>query len=141
MKKITNIVLLALIVIAVVTVALWMFGGTPGGMDANVEPMLYATYAFFGIAVALLLGMTAMNMGKTRGNSKLGLYVFGGLVVLGVIFWFAMARDTPVVGADGTVFDNAFELKATETGLYLTYVALAVTVLALLWGVVRKALK
>jgi hypothetical protein len=145
MKKLTNIVLLVLIAISAVTVAMWMFspnpGGAEGGPEANVAPMLVATACMLGLGVLLLVGMTAMNMGKGRSNSKLGLYVFGGLAVLAVILYFTIAKDVAVLGADGTVFDDVFTLKITDTALYLTYVALGFTVLFLLWGVVRKALK
>ncbi len=145
MKKITNIVLLALIAIAAVTVAMWLFspnpGGAEGGPEANVSPMLVATACFLGLGVLLLVGMTAMNMGKGRSNSKIGLFVFGGLAVLAAVIYFAVAKDATVIGADGTVFDDVFTLKVTDTGLYLTYAALALTVVFLLWGVVRKALK
>ena len=141
MKKILNIVMLALIAIAAVAVALWFIGGNVNGRTANVGPMLTVAACFLGLAVLLLVGMTAMNMGKGRSNSKLGLFVFGGLAVLAVVIYFAIAKDVTVIGADGKVFDNVFELKITDTMLYATYVALALTVVFLLWGVVRKALK
>ncbi len=145
MKKLTNIVLYALIAIAAVTVAMWLFspnpGGTAGGPEANVVPMLVATAIMLGIGVVLLVGMTAMNMGKGRSNSKLGVFVFGGLAVLAVIIYFAIAKDITVIGADGKVFDNVFELKITDTMLYTCYVALGITVVALLTGVITKAIK
>ncbi len=141
MKKITNIVLLALIVVSAVTVALWLFGGDVNGMTAKVSPMLTMAAGLLGLAVLLLVGMTVMNMGKGRSNSKLGLFVFGGLAVVAVILYFTIAKDVVVIGADGTVFDSIFELKVTDTMLYVTYFALGVTVISLLWGVVRKALK
>ena len=145
MKKITNIVLLALIAIVAVTVAMWLFSPNPagneGGPEANVVPMLVATACFLGLGVLLLVGMTAMNMGKGRSNSKIGLFVFGGLAILAVAIYFVLAKDTVVVGADGKQFADAFTLKITDTALYVTYAALAFTVVFLLWGVVRKAIK
>jgi hypothetical protein len=147
MKKLTNIVLLALIAIAVVTICMWLFapnpGGAEGGPDANVSPMLIATFIFLVIAAVLLVVMTAMNMGKGKGgNGMLNLIVFGGLVLLAVICWYAFGDATPVTAADGTtVYDDTFTLKATDTGLYVTYFALLITLATLLWGVVRKALK
>ena len=145
MKKITNIVLYALIAIAAVSIAMWLFspnpGGTSGGAEANVSPMLVVTACMLGLAVVLLVGMTVMNMGKGRSNSKIGLYVFGGLAILAVAFYFTIAKDVTVIGADGTQFKDVFTLKITDTMLYVTYVALALTVGFLLWGVVRKAIK
>ncbi len=143
MKKLTNIVLYALIAIAAVAVGMWLFGGDPGGDNANVSPMLLVTACMLGLGVLLLVGMTAMNMGKGRSNSKLGLFVFGGLAVLAVAIYFSpLAKTETIIGADATmVFDGIFELKITDTMLYVTYIALALTVVFLLWGVVRKALK
>lgn len=141
MKKITNIILLVLVLIAAVSVVLWITGGDVNGMTANVGPMLTVAYILLALSVLALVVMTVMNMGKGRGNSKLGLFVFGGLAVLAVVLYFAFAKSIPVTGADGTVFDDAFTLKITDTMLYLAYAALGFTVVFLLWGVVRKALK
>ena len=146
MKKILNIVLIALIAIAVVPLFLWIFGVFgPFKQDPAVfggaDIMLGIAVAYLVIAAAAMIIMTAMNMGKGRSNSKIGLFVYGALAVLAVIVYFTIAKDTPVIGADKTVFDNAFELKITDTMLYLAYAAVGVTVIALLWGTVRKAIK
>ncbi len=141
MKKIANIVLYALIAIAAVTVCMWLFGGDPTGDNANVSPMLLFTACMLGLGVLLLVGMTAMNMGKGRSNSKLGLVVFGGLAVVAIVIYFAIAKDVTVIGADGKIFDNVFELKITDTMLYTCYVALGITVISLITGVITKALK
>ncbi len=146
MKKFSNIVLWALIAVAAVTVAMWLFSpnaaGTEGGPEANVVPMLIATASFLGLGILLLVGMSALNMGKGRSSSKLSLIVFGGMAVIGIILYFTAASDAVVIGADATKpFTNPFELKITDTMIYLTYIALGITVVTLLWGVVRKALK
>jgi hypothetical protein len=138
MKKITNIILLALIALAAVSVLTWLFSGND---LRNVDFMLYVMYAYVALGVIVLVGLTLMNMGKSRSNSKVGLYVFGGLAVLAVLIWFALSKSAPVTGADGKIFDDVFTLKITDTGLYLTYAALALAVVFLVWGVVRKALK
>jgi hypothetical protein len=134
--------LIVLIAIAAVAVVLWLFGGDVNGMNAKVTPMLTVAVIFLGLAGLLVVGMTAMNMGKGRGNSKIGLYVFGGLAVLAVIIWFVWAKSTEVIGADGKPLpDSAFTLKASDTMLYLAYASLALTVIFLLVGEVRKAIK
>jgi hypothetical protein len=142
MKKITNLVLIVLVVIALISVVIYLFGGNVNNMMAKVDAMLYVAYVFLGLSVVALIVAAAMNVGKGKGgNTRLNMIVFGGLVVLAVVIWIALAKSTPVVGADGTVFDNVFTLKASDTGLYLTYFALGITVVTLLWGVIRKALK
>ena len=146
MKKILNILLIALLAIAVVPLFLWIFG-VFGPFEHKAEVfggadiMLGITVVYLVIAVLAMVIMTAMNAGKSRSNSRIGLFVYCGLAVLAVIFYFTIAKDIPVVGADKTVFDNAFELKITDTMLYLAYAAVGVTVLALLFGAIRKAIK
>ncbi|MDR2891053.1 MAG: hypothetical protein LBV18_05570 [Alistipes sp.] len=141
MKKIGNIILIALLAVAAISVLVWLLGPSIGGPDAVVDPMLLVAAGFLVIAAALLVVLTLMNMGKSRSNSRAGLYVFGGLAVLAVIFYFVMAKSVTVVGADGTVFDDAFTLKITDTMLYLAYAAMGITVLSLIVGEIRKALK
>jgi hypothetical protein len=130
--------MILLVALGALSVAMWLFGGN--NLE-NVDLMLYIAYAYLGLGVLALVGLTAMNMGKSRSNSKVGLFVFGGLALLAVLIWFSVAQSTTVIGADGKVFDDTFTLLVTDTGLYLTYAALALTVVFLLWGVVRKALK
>jgi hypothetical protein len=134
--------MLALIAVCAVAVLLWLLGGDVNGMGAKVEPMLYVAYIYLGVAVAVMIAMTAMNAGKRKsGNGTLNLIVFGGLAILGVVLWMAVAKSTPVIGADGKVFDDAFTLKISDTGLWLAYITLGLAIVAMLWGTVRKALK
>ncbi len=146
MKKILNLIMILLVAIPVVVLLLWIFGvfgafehakDVFGGADI----MLLIAAIYLGIGILVLVGMTIANMGKGRSNSKLGLWVFGGMALVGVILYFVAASSLPVTGADGTVFDNVFTLKITDTMLYLTYAALGVTVIALLGGVIRQAVK
>ena len=146
MKKILNIVLIALLAIAVVPLFLWIFGVFgPFKQDPAVfggaDIMLGIAVAYLALAALAVVVMLAMNAGKSRSNSRIGLYVYCALAVLAVIIYFTLAQSTPVVGADKTVFDNVFELKITDTMLFLAYAAVGATVLALLFGAVRKAIK
>ena len=146
MKKLANIILMVLLAVAVVPLLLWIFGVFgPFAQSAEAfggaDIMLAIAAIYLGVAVLTMVVMTVMNMGKGRGNSKAGLYVFGGLAVLAVIIYFAIAKSAPVYGADGTVFDNIFTLKISDTMLYLAYAAFGLTVLFLLAGEVRKAIK
>jgi hypothetical protein len=153
MKKVANIILYALLIIAVVPILLWVFGVfgpfdhgyIPGSGDTSVfggaDVMLIIAFVYLVIAALAMVVMALMNMGKGRGNSKLSLWVFGGTAVLAVIFYFTFAKSDIVFGADGKPFDNVFTLKATDAGLYLTYALVIFTVITLLWGTIRKALK
>jgi hypothetical protein len=132
---------------------MWVFGVfgpfdhnyVQGSGDTSVfggaDVMLTIAVIYLIVAALAAVVMTAMNMGKGRGNSKIGLYVYGGLVVLAFVFYFTIAKSITVFGADGTPFSDVFTLKATDTMLYLAYFALAAVVVFLLIGEVRKALK
>uniref|UniRef100_S0DE10 Uncharacterized protein n=1 Tax=termite gut metagenome TaxID=433724 RepID=S0DE10_9ZZZZ len=146
MKKIVNIILIALLAIAVIPLILWIggvFGPFAHSNDVfgGADIMLIIAAAYLLVAVAVMIVMTAMNVGKGRSSSRLSLYVFGGLAVVAVVLYFTLASAALVTGADGKVFDNAFTLKISDTMLYLAYAALGLTVIFLLWGEVRKALK
>ena len=134
--------MLVLMAVALVSVLIWLLSPEPNSKTvANVSPMLIVGAVYLGLAVVLTVVMTAMNMGKGRSNSNIGLWGFGGLAVLGVIFYFVVASSATVTGADGTVFDNVFTLKISDTMLYLAYAAGGLTILFLLWGEIHKALK
>ncbi len=137
MKKILNIVEIVLIAVGVAGLLYWLL--MPG--DTNVDFMLYAAYAYVAVAIVAAVVMTAMNMGKSRGRNRIGLYVFGILAVLAVVFWFTLGNADPVVDAGKKVYDNPFILKITDTMIWLAYAGLAAAVLILLAGEIRKALK
>ncbi len=134
--------MVALAAIAFIAVLVWLLSPEPTSKTiANVGPMLVVAACYLGLAALLTIVLTAMNLGKSKGGSKLGLIVFGALVVVALICYFAFASASPVTGADGTVYSNPFTLKISDTMLYLAYIALGGTVLFLLWGEIRKALK
>ncbi len=141
-KKILNAILLSLLGLTALSVVVWlvldMVLGIPGEYGAGL--LLILTYVYLVITAVAAVGMTAMNMNKGRGDNKLGLYVFGSVVVLAIVFYFAGSAK-PVIGADGTVFDSKFELKSTDMMLLLAYVALGVVVATLLAGEVWSAVK
>jgi hypothetical protein len=147
MKKALNILLYALLAIAVIPLFLWIFGvfgpfAHKATEFGGADVMLTLTAIYLAIAVVLMIVMTAMNIGKSKGgNGKLNLIVFGGLAVLAIVVWFGLASAAPVTGADGKVYDNATTLKLSDTGLWLAYATVAIAVLTMVWGTVRKALK
>ncbi len=138
MKKLMNLILIVLVVIAALSVILWM---VQGGGERGVQLMLTVAYVYLALAALLAIVMTVMNLGKSQSKSRLGLYVFGAVVVLAVLFYFAVAKSSPVTLADGSVVTNPFTLKITDTMLFLAYAALGVTALVMIGGEVRKAFK
>jgi hypothetical protein len=135
MKKILNILEVLLLAIGLLSCVLWIVG------VVDVDMMLYVAYAYLGLAFAVAIVMTAMNMGKSRNTNKIGLYVGGACVVLAVVFYLVLASSQPVTDAGGEVYDSVFELKGTDTMLYLAYATLGGALLFTIIGEIRNAIK
>jgi heme/copper-type cytochrome/quinol oxidase subunit 4 len=140
MKKWLNIGLIALLALAVVSIVVWLAAGNANSMQAKVDFMLVVAYAYIGLSLLALIVMSLKNIGKSRNNSKIGIFVYGTMIIAAVVLYF-VGSSAAVTGADGTVFDGVFTLKATDMMLYLAYGALGLTVLFLLAGEIRKAIK
>jgi hypothetical protein len=140
MKKWLNIGLIALLAVAVVSVIAWLVAGNANTMQAKVDFMLVVAYVYLGLSLLALIVMSLMNIGKSRNNSKIGIFVYGVMIVAAIVLYF-VGSSAAVTGADGTVFDSVFTLKATDMMLYLAYGALGITVLFLIAGEIRKAIK
>lgn len=134
--KILNIIKFVFIAISVVTISTLLFMREGDAVDI----MLKWSYVLMGIAIAILIVMPAINLAKNPKGAVRSLAGLLALVVLAAIF-YAMSSATPVIGSDGTVFDKPAELKWTDTGLYLTYFALAGAIVVALFGEIRNSFK
>lgn len=135
MKKALNILKFILLVLGVVALLPMVF------IDINsVDMILNYTYILFALAILAVVVMTVMNFGKSGNDSKIGVIVFGCLLVAVIIAYFA-ASTTPVTIADGTVVDSVVTLKLTDTLLYVTYAAFAAVVVLLIGGEIRNSIK
>ena len=64
------------------------------------------------------------------------------VVVVGAALGISLSHDGLVIpNSAGGVFDNPFELVISETGILVTYVVAAATLLVTLFGEVRNVLK
>ena len=64
------------------------------------------------------------------------------VVVVGIALGVALSHDGLVVpNSAGGVFDNPFDLVISETGIIVTYIVAAATILVTIAGEVRNALK
>ncbi len=106
----------------------------------SVDSMLYWCYALLFAAIALIIILPLVNMIKNpKGavRSMVGLVI---VVVLSAVF-YAMGSDTPVPNSGGGVFDDPLTLKISDMGLYLTYVAMAATIIVAVGGEIRNSFK
>jgi hypothetical protein len=107
----------------------------------NVDLMLYCAYAFIGLALVIMVALTVANMGKNPGGSKVGTYVFAVIAAAAVAIHFFVSKDAPVALADGSIVDDKMILTLTDTMLFTAYATFAGVVVAMLFGVIRNALK
>ena len=107
----------------------------------NVDLMLYCAYAFIGLALVIMVVLTVANMGKNPGGSKVGTYVFAAIAAAAVAIHFLVSKDAPVALADGSIVDDKMILTLTDTMLFTAYATFAGVVVAMVFGVIRNALK
>lgn len=107
----------------------------------NVDLMLYCAYAFIGLALVIMVVLTAANMGKNPGGSKVGTWVAVATAVVAVVLHFTVSKADPVALADGSIVDDKTILTLTDTMLYTAYATFAGVVVAMIYGVIRNALK
>ncbi len=107
----------------------------------NVDLMLYCAYAFIGLALVIMVVLTVANMGKNPGGSKVGTYVFAAIAVAAVAIHFLVSKDAPVALADGSIVDDKMILTLTDTMLFTAYATFVGVVVAMVFGVIRNALK
>ena len=111
-----------------------------GDMHADAEWMMILTYAIVVIGVVCALISPIKNL---FSSPKAALKALVGLVVAAAIIGgcYALSSAAPVPNSAGGFFEDAFDLKFTDTALFLAYLALGVSVLSILAGEIRNALK
>lgn len=111
-----------------------------GDMHANCEWMMWWMYGIVIIGIIAALISPVKNM---ITNPKAAIKALIGLVVAVVIVGgcYALSSAAPVPNSAGGFFEDAFELRFTDTVLYIAYLALGGCVLAILAGTVKNAIK
>lgn len=111
-----------------------------GDMHANCEWMMWWMY---GIVIIGIIAALISPIKNTITNPKAAIKALIGLVVAVVIVGgcYALSSATPVPNSAGGFFEDAFELRFTDTVLYIAYLALGGCVLAILAGTVKNAIK
>lgn len=133
----------ALFVIAIVCFASLFFLPRieyQGEMHPDIQWMMMLTYAIVGIGVVCALISPIKNLfssSKAAITALIGLAVFA-LVVFGC---YALASDKPVPNSEGGYFEDVFDLKFTDTVIYLTYLVAGASIAAIIAGEIRNAIK
>ena len=105
----------------------------------NVDLLLYWTYLLIGLGIAATVVCSIITLGQ---NPKSAIRSLVGLVALLVIVGVAwmMSSDVAVVTPTAE-YTDAFALKVTDTGLFVTYGCMILAVASIFAGEVRNLFK
>lgn len=153
-NKLSYYILYALVVIILIVLALFYFGGDAEGsarlagvdpemwQPANTDALLYLVYALLAIAIVATVAVAVVQLISSFKDSPakalsslLGLVL---LIVLLIVTW-ALGSDKPlnIPGYDGS--DNVpFWLKTTDMFIYSLYVLLGVNIIAMIVSGIKK---
>ena len=116
-----------------------------GTMDQNlgeypyIDLLLRWTYIMLGISISAMVLLPILGMikdPKSAVRSLLGLGIV--LVILAICYAFS---DATPISTPAKEFTNPMELRLSDTGLYATYVALAIAIVAIFVGEIYKFFK
>ena len=135
-QKLFKLIELVLLVLSLVAFVVYFACNNGTAEDGLLNMYLYWTYALLAIAIVLVVLFSLAKAFKSKkGIIGLVAIIVGVVVVLGAAY--LLAPGTPV----GTKTYDAGTLKFADTALYVTYLFFAASILALVWGLVRNALK
>ena len=140
MKKMLNIVMGALFAI---TLALVGWAVISGGSEVAISWNLLWGYTLLVVAVVCVLWAAIKGtITNPAGLKNTLIAVAIVVVVVGAALGIALSHDgLTIPNSAGGVFDDPFELVISETGILVTYVVAAATLLVTLVGEVRNVLK
>ena len=140
MKKMLNIVMGVLFAI---TLALVGWAVISGGSEVSISWNLLWGYTLLVVAiVSVIWAAIKGTITNPAGLKNTLIAVAIVVVVVGAALGISLSHDGLVIpNSAGGVFDNPFELVISETGILVTYVVAAATLLVTLVGEVRNVLK
>ena len=140
MKKMLNIVMGSLFA---VTLALVLWAVVSGGSEVAISWNLLWGYALLVTAVVCVLWAAIKGtITHPAGLKNTLIAVVIVVVVVGAALGYALSHDgLTIPNSAGGVFDDPFELVISETGILVTYVVAAATLIVTLVCEVRNALK
>lgn len=140
MKKLLNVLLVALFVI---TLALVGWAVVSGGSKVSISWNLMWGYALLVVAiVSVLCAAIKGTITNPAGLKNTLIAVVLVVVVVGAALGLALSHDgLTIPNSAGGVFDDPFELVISETGILVTYVVAAATLLVTIVAEVRNVLK
>lgn len=136
--KYLSIIRYVLILVSVLVVVVPFIQGSSTNID--VDTMLRWTYLLVGLTLATIIVMPIFNLAK---NPKASVRSLIGLLIVGVAFAIAysLSSSEPIEATAIKIYDNPLELKLSDTGLFMSYVAFGLAIISILFGEVYKLFK
>ena len=140
MKKMLDIVMAVLFA---VTLGLVGWAVASGGSEVAISYNLLWGYTLLVVAVVSVLWAAIKGtITHPAGLKNTLIAVVLVVVVVGAALGIALSHDgLTIPNSAGGVFDDPFELAISETGILVTYVVAAATLIVTLVGEVRNVLK
>ncbi len=146
MNKIVKIVL---IVIGLLAAGLWFMlpeSEVPASEAANngaLNAMFWLTYILLGIAIAVSLFYSLINLFSNPANLKKTLFVVVGfLLVVAIAYVLADGTDVSIPEmADRGIETSETTIKRIGMGINVFFILVVIAVGAMIWGGVRKSMK
>ena len=130
-------------VLFAITLGLVGWAVISGGSEVSISWNLLWGYTLLVVAiVSVIWAAIKGTITNPAGLKNTLIAVAIVVVVVGAALGISLSHDGLVIpNSAGGVFDNPFELVISETGILVTYVVAAATLLVTLVGEVRNVLK
>ena len=134
---------MVLVALFVITLAFVGWAVISGGSEVAISWNLIWGYVLLVAAiVCVLYAAIKGTITNPAGLKNTLIAVVLVVVIVGAALGIALSHDGLVVpNSAGGVFDDPFELVISETGILVTYVVAAATLLVTIFAEVRNALK
>ena len=139
MKKISKITVWVLFAISIILTVLYVLNIKGDSLDAWTYTYLNWAYVMVGLSVLLIILLPILTFRQRKVKVKSWLLILAIAVVL-VGGSYLLAPGTPVTMATGVVKEGTV-VKITDTALYMTYILIAFSAIAIIGGSVYNALK
>ena len=149
-RKVSSWTLLISSIISVVALIMFYTGGVVDPAAEMKEPvytglLLNWTYVLFGLTIASTIVLAAWQfLGSLKNDAKSALMSLLVLVLfvalLGITYTLGDATPLTGLNADSQAYNTTGWLKITYMWIYSTYALIALIILAVVWGTIRRIL-
>ncbi len=147
-RKVSSWTLLISSIISVVALIMFYTGGVVDPAAEMKEPvytglLLNWTYVLFGLTIASTIVLAAWQfLGSLKNDAKSALMSLLVLVLfvalLGITYTLGDATPLTGLNADSQAYNTTGWLKITDMWIYSTYALIALIILAVVWGTIRR---